>query len=103
VRVLGAILRLSESLDRSRHGMVRTLQVSLRGDRAVVHLQTRGDAELEVWAAQRQREPLEHALDRPVAIEARVVDEPEEERPARRGRRAGAPATESRAAATRSH
>lgn len=87
VRVLGAILRLSESLDRSRHGMVRTLQVSLRGDRAVVNLQTRGDSELEVWAARRQREPLEHALDRPVVIEARVVDEPDDERPAARGHR----------------
>ncbi len=101
VRVLGALLRLSESLDRSRHGMVRTLQVSLRGDRAVVQLQTRGDAELEVWAAQRQREPLEHALDRPVAIEARVVDEPDDERPAARGARGPAKAAARRAVTAR--
>ena len=82
VRLLGAILRLSEALDRSHHAMVRAVQVSLKGDAVTLTLQTRGDAELEVWAAQRQRAALEHALDRPVALVARLVEEPEEVGPA---------------------
>ncbi|MEZ5294154.1 MAG: Ppx/GppA phosphatase family protein [Vicinamibacterales bacterium] len=89
VRVLGAILRLTESLDRSRHGVVRRLSVSTRADTLGVELEVRGDAELEVWAATRQLEPLARALDRPLRIQARPVDEADGQdvpaTPARRG------------------
>lgn len=89
VRTLGAILRMSESLDRSRHGLVREVGVSVTGDAVILDVQTRGDAELEIWAAQRQRGPLEAVLDRPVRITARVVDDAEEPAP---GRAPAAPA-----------
>ncbi|MFN7977630.1 MAG: hypothetical protein U0P30_05800 [Vicinamibacterales bacterium] len=60
------------------------------GDTAItLDVQTRGDAELELWAAQRQRGPLEAVLGRPVTITARVVDDAEEPAP---GRTSPAPA-----------
>ncbi|MEP7118155.1 MAG: Ppx/GppA phosphatase family protein [Acidobacteriota bacterium] len=77
VRVLGAILRLAESLDRSRHGMIRRLTVNTGADTIAIEFEGRGDAELEVWAALRQFGPLERALERPLRLQARVVDEPE--------------------------
>ncbi len=88
VRVLGAILRLSESLDRSRHSMIRTVTVNTRADTIALELEGRGDAELEVWAASRQLAPLERAIGRPMRLQARVVDDvdpPDGSKPARRG------------------
>lgn len=88
VRVLGAILRVAESLDRSRHGVIRSLSVNTRADTVAIVLDARGDAELEVWAANRQIGPLERALDRRVRFEVREVAEPdggEPSTPARRG------------------
>jgi hypothetical protein len=63
--------------------------VSLKGDAVTVDLQTRGDAELELWAAQRQRGALERALDRPVLLQARQIEDADEAAPppARRGAR----------------
>lgn len=88
VRLLGAILRVAESLDRSRHGVVRGLSVSTRADTIAVVVEARGDAELEMWAANRQLAPLERALDRRVRLEVRAAAEPdgaEPTAPARRG------------------
>lgn len=101
VRVLGAILRLAESLDRSRHAMIRWLTVNTRADTIALELEGRGDAELEVWAASRQLAPLERALDRPVRLQTRIVDDAEPTEsptPARRGLARG---TAPRAAARR--
>ncbi len=75
VRLLGAIVRLAESLDRSRHSMIRTLDVSTSADSVGVALEARGDAELEVWAAHRQLGPLERAIGRPIHLDARVVED----------------------------
>ena len=102
VRVLGAILRLAESLDRSRHSMIRSLSVRTSADALTVQLEARGDAELELWAAHRQMAPLERALDRPIHLDARVVEdgEPADRRgPARRGLER--PARQTRRAAAR--
>jgi exopolyphosphatase / guanosine-5'-triphosphate,3'-diphosphate pyrophosphatase len=88
VRVLGAILRLTESLDRSRHSVIRGLRVNTRADTIAVELEARGDAELELWAANRQLDPLARALDRPLRLQTRAVDDaeaPEPEAPSRRG------------------
>ncbi len=88
VRVLGAILRLSESLDRSRHATIRRLVVNTSADTIALELEGRGDAELEVWAAGRQLAPLERALDRRVRMKTRIVEDPEitePSLPARRG------------------
>ncbi len=75
VRVLSAFLRLAEALDRSRNTVVRELAVRPRGEELVLQLQAVGDAELEVWAANRQLNSLEDVLDRSVRVEARHVEE----------------------------
>lgn len=103
VRILGAILRLAESLDRSRHGVIRQLTVSTRADTIAIALEARGDAELELWAANRQLAPLERVLDRPVRFEVRAAAEaegPDHSTPARRGLPPAAPPVPGPAPAT---
>ena len=68
VRVLAAILRLAESLDRSQHGVVSALSLRDRGADLRMQLEARGDAELEVWAGRRQVSVLEHELGKPIAV-----------------------------------
>jgi exopolyphosphatase / guanosine-5'-triphosphate,3'-diphosphate pyrophosphatase len=77
VRVLGAILRLAESLDRSRTGAIRGLAVNTRTDTVEIELEGRGDAELEVWAANRSLIPLERTLKRPVRLQVRISEDPD--------------------------
>ena len=77
VRLLGAILRLAESLDRSRHGTIRGLLIDARADAVLIEMEGRGDAELEMWAANRQLAPLERILGRPVRLQVRIVDDAE--------------------------
>jgi exopolyphosphatase/guanosine-5'-triphosphate,3'-diphosphate pyrophosphatase len=69
VRVLGALLRLAEGLDRS-HGQVIS-RVSAAGDERtlVIGLHARDDAELELWAARRHAEPLAALFDVEIRFE----------------------------------
>jgi exopolyphosphatase/guanosine-5'-triphosphate,3'-diphosphate pyrophosphatase len=67
--ILSAFLRLAETLDRSRHGVIRGLEVRERLGEIRIKVQAVGDAELEVWAAHKQARALEEALDRKVRIE----------------------------------
>ena len=69
VEVLSAFLRLAETLDRSRHGVVKGLEVRERLGQLRIKVQAVGDAELELWAAHRQAEALEEALDRKIRME----------------------------------
>lgn len=69
VKVLSAFLRLAETLDRSRHGVVRSLDVRERLGELRLKISSVGDAELELWAARRQADALGDALDRKVSIE----------------------------------
>ncbi len=69
VEVLSAFLRLAETLDRSRHGVVKGIEVRERLGQLRIKVQAVGDAELEVWAAHRQAEALEQALDRKIRME----------------------------------
>ncbi len=68
VRLLAAILRLAETLDRSRHGVVHTITVKDRETDVRILLEARGDAELEVWAGRRQTAVLEDELGKPIVI-----------------------------------
>jgi exopolyphosphatase / guanosine-5'-triphosphate,3'-diphosphate pyrophosphatase len=82
IRVLAAFLRLAETLDRSRNGVVRRIEVRERLGALRVNVFAVGDAELEVWAANRQLQALESALERPAKIVAHHIEETEEpERP----------------------
>ena len=70
----------------------------------LIELEGRGDAELEVWAANRSLAPLERALERPVRLQVRIVADDQESatRPPverRRRRPGGAPDATCRAGA----
>ena len=68
VRILASILRLAESLDRSHAQVVSALELHAGGKEVVLQLRTSGDAELEVWAAQRHVQPFEEMMQKPVRI-----------------------------------
>jgi exopolyphosphatase/guanosine-5'-triphosphate,3'-diphosphate pyrophosphatase len=70
VRTLSAILRFAETLDRSHAQAVTGIELHDRGEEYLVKLHATGDSELEVWAAQRQTEPLERMLGKPVRLSA---------------------------------
>ncbi len=69
VEILSAFLRLAETLDRSRHGVIRGVEARERTGQLFIKVQAVGDAELEVWAAHKQAHALGEALDRKVTIE----------------------------------
>jgi exopolyphosphatase / guanosine-5'-triphosphate,3'-diphosphate pyrophosphatase len=69
VRILAAILRLAENLDRSHAQTISGIALHDRGDDALLQLRTTGDAELELWAATRHAAPLERVLGKPVRVE----------------------------------
>jgi exopolyphosphatase/guanosine-5'-triphosphate,3'-diphosphate pyrophosphatase len=70
VQVLSAILRFAETLDRSHAQAVTGVELHDRGEEYLVKLRTTGDAELEIWAANRQLAPLERALGKPIRLSA---------------------------------
>jgi exopolyphosphatase / guanosine-5'-triphosphate,3'-diphosphate pyrophosphatase len=78
VRILAAFLRIAETLDRSRNGVVRKVDVRDRAGTLRLDVSAIGDSELEVWAANRQLKALEDALKRSARIVAHHVDEPDE-------------------------
>jgi exopolyphosphatase / guanosine-5'-triphosphate,3'-diphosphate pyrophosphatase len=69
VRTLAALLRLSESLDRSHAQTITALELHDRGDDDLLQLRTAGDAELELWAATRHAAPFERLAGKPLRIE----------------------------------
>jgi exopolyphosphatase/guanosine-5'-triphosphate,3'-diphosphate pyrophosphatase len=74
VRLLGALLRLAEGLDRSHANAVSSVRLR-PAPRAkapwTLRLHTRGDAELELWAAHRHVAELAAVLKRPIEFELR--------------------------------
>jgi exopolyphosphatase/guanosine-5'-triphosphate,3'-diphosphate pyrophosphatase len=69
VKVLAAFVRLAEGLDRSHAQTIAAVDVRERKGSLVVRLRASGDAELELWAAERHAAPLAEALERPVRFE----------------------------------
>ena len=76
VEVLAGHLRLADALDRSHRQIVRSLQVSGRGNTLRVRCQVSADAALELWAAPRRAELLERTLGVKVRVVATEVLEP---------------------------
>lgn len=70
VRVLGALLRLAEGLDRSHSQVVDALEAVRTDEELVVQLRTTNDPELELWAATRHAAPLIKVLGKPIRFEA---------------------------------
>src|SRR5688572_17309163 len=75
VRILSAFLRIAESLDRSRNGVVKSVAVRTRGRSLTLHVAAIGDSELEIWAASRQLEVLAGELDRTMQLTAHHLQE----------------------------
>jgi exopolyphosphatase / guanosine-5'-triphosphate,3'-diphosphate pyrophosphatase len=69
IRILSAILRLADGLDRSHHQLVQSLRVEEREGALRLLLSVNGDAELEVWGARRKGKLLERVLHRRVVLE----------------------------------
>ena len=55
VRMLVAILRIGDGLDRSREQIVYGVDIMVTPSLVLLRLRTRGDAELEIWGARRKR------------------------------------------------
>jgi exopolyphosphatase/guanosine-5'-triphosphate,3'-diphosphate pyrophosphatase len=69
VRLLSAMLRLAEGLDRSHAQVVTDLSATIHKHEVAIHLSARSDAELELWAAARHAAPLAALLNRPVTFD----------------------------------
>ncbi|MEO6224218.1 MAG: Ppx/GppA phosphatase family protein [Vicinamibacterales bacterium] len=82
VKVLAAILRLAEGLDRSHTQVIGAIEVVNAADGLLVRLRAGEAPDLELWAAQRHAEPLAAVIDRPIRFEVA---------PARGRRRASRP------------
>jgi exopolyphosphatase/guanosine-5'-triphosphate,3'-diphosphate pyrophosphatase len=74
IRLLASILRVAESLDRSHAQVVSALELTDRGNDRLLHLRSSGDAELEMWAAQRHLAPFEKLMRKPVHLTAQPVN-----------------------------
>ncbi len=64
VRVLTALLRVGDGLDRGREQPVYGLDTMITPSLVLVRLRTRDDAELEIWGARRKRALFEKVFDR---------------------------------------
>ena len=82
VRLLGAILRLAEGLDRSHTQVIGAIEVTDSPEGLLVRLRAGEGPDLELWAAQRHAAPLAALIDRTIRFEAA---------PARGRRRASRP------------
>ena len=68
VRILAAMLRVAENLDRSHSQVITGLTVRARKDTARLELVANGDAELEMWATGRHIAPFEEVVGQPVRL-----------------------------------
>ncbi|HMF61251.1 MAG TPA: HD domain-containing protein, partial [Vicinamibacterales bacterium] len=78
VRVLAAIVRLAEGLDRSHAQAVAGIDLLPHGEEYLARLRARGDVELELWAAHRHVAPLERELDSTIRFEVERADSKEQ-------------------------
>ncbi len=72
VKALASILRVAESLDRSHAQVVTRLELTTTANIAVITVTATGDAELELWAANRHIEPFAELLGMPVRVDVAV-------------------------------
>lgn len=69
VKTLAAMVRLAEGLDRSHAQTVSAIDLYPRQGDFLARLRTNGDAELELWAANRHVAPFETVLGRRIRFE----------------------------------
>jgi len=69
VKVLGALVRLAEGLDRSHAQVITGIDAAAADDALVIRLRAKGDAELELWAARRHAAPLADLFETEIRFE----------------------------------
>jgi exopolyphosphatase / guanosine-5'-triphosphate,3'-diphosphate pyrophosphatase len=74
VRVLSAMVRLAEGLDRSHAQALAGIDMFPRGDDYLARIRATGDVELELWAAHRHVSALEGELGLPIRFEVAGTD-----------------------------
>jgi exopolyphosphatase/guanosine-5'-triphosphate,3'-diphosphate pyrophosphatase len=74
VRILSAMVRLAEGLDRSHAQALAGIDMFPRGDDYLARLRATGDVELELWAAHRHVAALERELGQPIRFEIAGTD-----------------------------
>lgn len=67
IRILSALLRVADALDRTHFSVVETVEVRL-GKTIAIGLRVSGDAALETWAAKNRVDLLELVFRRPVSF-----------------------------------
>jgi exopolyphosphatase / guanosine-5'-triphosphate,3'-diphosphate pyrophosphatase len=87
VASLAAILRLALALDRTHQQHVEGVRARVRDDFVVIAVQSQGDAEVDVWAAERKVELFEKVFGRKVRFSARDSTTPASEKRRRRIKR----------------
>jgi exopolyphosphatase/guanosine-5'-triphosphate,3'-diphosphate pyrophosphatase len=89
VRALAAILRLALALDRTHQQNVSDVRARVRDDGVRIYVQSQGDANVDLWAAERKVDLFEKVFGRKVRFVARDTAKPRprsrKRRPARRG------------------
>ena len=75
VRILSALLRIADGLDRTHFSVVRTLDVRL-GATITISLHVTGDAELETWAAAGRADLFERVFRRRIKFSVISQDDP---------------------------
>jgi exopolyphosphatase/guanosine-5'-triphosphate,3'-diphosphate pyrophosphatase len=88
VSAVSAILRLALALDRTHQQHVEEVQARVEPDRVRITVKAHGDAEVDLWAAQRKVELFEKVFGRTVDFAARNTAAPRRDK--RRGRSARA-------------
>ena len=73
VRILSALLRVADGLDRTHFSVVRTVNLKV-GKTISIEAVVTGDAEMELWAAKSRADLLEQVFRRPVRL-SQVLDE----------------------------
>jgi exopolyphosphatase/guanosine-5'-triphosphate,3'-diphosphate pyrophosphatase len=68
VRMLAAILRVAESLDRSHSQSISSLELQDHGEVLQMLIHTSGDAELELWATNRHLDPYSKLVKKKVQL-----------------------------------
>lgn len=81
VNELGSFLRLANGLDRSHYQNVERLTATLDENELRIHIQTKGDPQLEVWGGYRASDLFKQTFDRKVRIKAEVLSPPAIESP----------------------
>ena len=63
------ILRLADNLDRGYEPRIQRVDCQLRDGEVVLQVHSRGDIDLEQWAAERVGEAFRQVYNRPVTVE----------------------------------